>query len=118
LEERRTVVLYGKSLFIAGVEASLKDRPGLEVVRIAPSFPNAGQRLSAIRPDAIILDLAAHHSEFTLPFLKKHPDLPLIGLDVTSNTIIVLSSQWYTALTANDLAQVIQMRTFPQGQKS
>jgi hypothetical protein len=37
----------------------------------------------------------------------------LIGLDVTSNTVIVLSSRQYTALTADDLAQVIQIQASP-----
>ena len=109
LEEQRTVVLYGNSLFIAGVEASLRDRAGLDVVRVDATLPNARQRLTALRPDVVILDLAAPHSEFTIPFLRNHPGLPMIGLDMTSSTVIVLSTQRYTALTANDLARVIQM---------
>jgi hypothetical protein len=109
LKEQITVVLYGNSLFIAGVEASLRDRLGLDVVRINATLPDAGQRLIALCPDVLILDLAAHHSEFAIPFLRKHPGLPVIDLDVTSNTVIVLSTQRYTALTVNDLAQVINM---------
>jgi len=103
---------------MAGVEASLRDRPGLDVVRIDATLPDAGQRLNALCPDVVILDLAASHSELAIPFLRKHPGLPLIGLDVSSNTVIVLSSQRYTALSTNDLAQVIQMPICPQGQRS
>jgi len=116
LGEQQTVALYGNSLFIAGVEASLRDRPGLDVVRIDATLPDAGQQLNALCPDVVILDLAVPHSEFAIPLLKKHPGLPMIGLDVTSNTVILLSSQRYTALTANDLTQVIQMQICPQGQ--
>jgi len=113
MAEQRKVVLYGNSLFIAGVEASLRDRDELNVMRIDATLPGAGQCLSAFCPDAIIFDLAAPHSEFVLPFLREHLDLPLIGLDVTSNTVIVLSSRQYTAQTADDLAQVIQIQASP-----
>jgi len=113
MAEQRKVVLYGNSLFMAGVEASLRDRDELNVIRIDATLPGAGQRLSAFCPDAIIFDLAAPHSEFVLPFLREHLGLPLIGLDVTSNTVIVLSSRQYTAQTADDLAQVIQIQASP-----
>jgi len=98
------------------MEASLKDRPGLDVVRIDTTLPNAGQRLHALCPDVVILDLAAPYSKFAIPLLRRNPGLPLIGLDVNSNTLILLSSRRYTALTTNDLTQVIQTQICPQGQ--
>ena len=119
MEERRTVVLYGNSLLMAGVEASLRGRPGLDVVRIDTALPDARERLNAFRPDVVILDLMApHHWEFAIPFLREHPGLSLIGLDPNSKTVTVLSNQQHTALTTNDLAQVIQLQLCPQGQES
>ncbi len=104
----RKVVLYGNSLFIAGVEAGLKKRDGIEVIHIDASLPSAGQQLDALQPAAIVFDLASPPLRFGLPFVKEHLGLPLIGLDVTSNTVLVLSCRQFTALTVDDLAQVIQ----------
>jgi len=103
----RKVVLYGNSLFIASVEASLTDRTGLEVSRLEASLPNALERLSALGPDVVILDMA-ESDEFALQILKEHPGLPLIGLDLSKNNqVLVLSGQKRTACTAHDLTRVI-----------
>ena len=113
MEEQHVVVLYGNSLFMAGVEASLRGQPGLDVVRIDATFPNPVQRLDALRPDVIIFDLTTSNSPFSnLDFpssiLQEHPGLSLIGLDLNSNQVLVLSGQQHTVLAADDLAQVIQ----------
>lgn len=113
MEEQHVVMLLGNSLFVAGVEASLRGHPGLEVVRIDTTFPNAVQRLDALRPDVIIFDLTAPNSPFSNLYfpssiLQEHPGLSLIGLDLNSNKVLVLSGQQYTVLAASDLAQVIQ----------
>lgn len=119
MQEQHLVVLYGNSLLMAGVEASLRGRPDLDVVRIDTALPDAGERLNALRPDVVIFDLTApHYSEFAIPFLRDHPGLSLIGLDPNSKTVTVLSNQRYTARTVNELAQVIQMQIYPQGQES
>jgi len=120
MEKRRTVVLYGNSLLIAGVEVSLRDQPGLDVVRIDATLPNVVQRLGALHPDVIIFDLTTPPSTLQLPssnfhpppsLLHEHPGIALIGLDLNSNKALVLSGQEHTVLAANDLAQVIQLLT-------
>ncbi len=105
----RKVVLYGNSVFMAGVEAGLKSRDEIEVIHIDASLPDAVQQLDVLNPVAIIFDLASPPSlRLGLPFIREHLGLPFIGLDVTSNTVLVLSCQQYTARTVDDLAQVIQ----------
>ncbi len=106
MEERQTVVLYGNSLFVTGMEASLRGERGLEVVRIDATIPSAAQCLDALRPDVVIFDLTAPNSPSSI--LQEYPGLPLIGLDPNSDTVVVFSSQQHTVLTTNDLAQVIQ----------
>ncbi len=104
----RKVVLYGNSVFMAGVEAGLKSRDEIEVIHLDSSLPNAIQQLDILNPVAIIFDLASPPAlRFGLPFIRSHLGLPFIGLDVNSNTVLVLSCQQYTALTVDDLAQVI-----------
>jgi hypothetical protein len=105
----RTVVLYGNSLFMAGVEAGLKNRDEIEVIHIDASLPSAVRDLDDLDPTAVIFDLSSPPPlRFGLPFIREHLGLPLIGMDVTSNTVLVLSCRQYTALTASDLAQIIR----------
>jgi hypothetical protein len=105
----RKVVLYGNSVFMAGVEASLKSRDEIEVIHIDASLPDAVQELDVLNPVAVIFDLSSPPPlRLGLPFVREHLGLPFIGLDVTSNTVLVLSCQQYPALTVDDLAQVIQ----------
>ena len=105
----RKVVLYGNSVFMAGVEAGLKSRDEIEVIHIDASLPNAAQELDVLNPAVVIFDLSSPPPlRLGLPFIREHLGLPFIGLDVTSNTVLVLSCQQYTALTVDDLARVIQ----------
>jgi len=106
--EPRKVVLYGNSLFLAGVEASLTDRTGLEVSRLEANLPDVQERLNALGPDVVILDMAESNAEFALTILREHPGLPLIGLDLSKNNqVLVLSGQEREAFTAHDLTAVI-----------
>lgn len=116
MKTQRKVVLIGNSLFMAGVEASLKDRLGMDVWRIDATHPDAAQRLNVLQPDVVIFDLTAPNSLFADPhfpasILQKHPGTALIGLDPNSNKALVLSGQEHTVLAANDLAQAIQSLT-------
>jgi hypothetical protein len=108
VDKQRIAALYGNSLFIASLEACLRDRKELAVVRIDVTLPDAMERLAALCPDVVICDLDASHAQFVTSFLREHPGLPLLGLGLADNNVVVLSSQQYTALTANDLTQVIQ----------
>jgi chemotaxis response regulator CheB len=110
MKERRVLVLFGDSLLMDTVEASLEKNPALGVVRIHTAVADLGERLKCLGPDVVIFDLDTPHLEFVLPFLRDKPGVPLLGLDVNCNKVIALSSHRYTALTAHDLAQVIQIQ--------
>jgi DNA-binding NarL/FixJ family response regulator len=109
VDKQRIAALYGNSLFIAGLETCLRDREELAVDRIDATLADAMERLADMRPDVVIFDLDAPHAQFVTSFLREHPGLPLIGLGLADSNVVVFSSQQYTALTANDLTQVIQI---------
>jgi chemotaxis response regulator CheB len=117
VEEQCKVILFGSSMFMAGVEASLHGKPGLDVVRVDAAPPSGAEHLSALCPDVVVFDIASPHSEFALPLLKGYPDLRLIGLDVANNAVIVFSSQRYIGLTASDLAQLVKSDPARQSRK-
>ena len=107
MENRWTVVLFGSSLLMDTVEASLGDQRELGVLRIHTTVVDVKERLGSLRPDLVIFDLDVPHPQLILSLLKDHPGVPLLGLGVTRSTVVALSSERYDVLTANDLAEVI-----------
>ena len=104
----RTVALFTNSLVVSSIGASLEGRAGLQVVRIDPASPGAVRRLSSSCPDVAIVDLYTAQSERAIALLRKYPGLLLIGVDPSSNELLVLSGQPAQVLTTDDLVQLIE----------
>jgi hypothetical protein len=111
MDDRQVIVLFGDSLLMDGVEASLADQHELDVIRVDITINNVGQHLQTIAPDLVIFDLDLPFSAQIVPLLQEQPGIPFIGLDAQCSEVITLSSQHYAALSANDLVKVIQMQT-------
>jgi hypothetical protein len=105
MEERQRVVLYGQSVILGAVQASLLHHPQLEVVSVAP--PATGQELAGLAPDVMFFDAGAGCPAPAFSLLHDRPDLLLIGLDASSAEMMVLSSYPVQALSTADLVQVI-----------
>ena len=104
----RKVALYGNSLVVSSIGASLQGRAGLQVSSVDAALPDAASRLGALQPDVIIFDLAVTQPEFALALWKARPRLVLIGVDLTNGHAFVLSSQSSRLLTMDDLLQMIE----------
>jgi hypothetical protein len=110
MEKRRRVILYGKSVIVSSVGASLRDVPGLEIIPLAPPLPE-GKELEALAPDAIIFDLDAAHPDAALSLLRQRPGLVLVGVDPASDKLIVVTAHQRRAVAAADLLEVIDRET-------
>jgi DNA-binding NarL/FixJ family response regulator len=106
--QKKKVVLYGSSLFITGLETSLKVVPDLEIQRMEVRNQDSLDRLRTEAPDVIIIELGIAAGDQTINLLKAFPGVALIGLDPESNRLMVLSMQQESAMTTADLVQVIQ----------
>ena len=104
----RTVALYGNSLVMSSIGASLQGRAGLEVFCVDATLPDAAERLCALQPDVVVFDLAAARPEFAIALWTAQPRLLLIGVDLTTGQALVLSGQPSRLLTMDDLLQVIE----------
>ena len=104
----RTVALYGNSLVVSSIGASLQGRAGLQVCFVDSTLPDAASQLGALQPDVVIFDLATAQLEFAIALWKAQPRLLLIGVDLTTGQALVLSSQPSRLLTMDDLLQVIE----------
>ena len=111
MRAKRVIALFGDSLLIDTVEASLQNSQGLGVVRVQTTTSDALDRLKALCPDLIIFDLNDPNSRLVIPFFRDHQSTPLLCLDVTCSKVLALSCQHYTATSAHDLERLIYQET-------
>ena len=104
MEKRRRIVLYGNSLVVGTVGASLRRLPQYEVV----SLPMAQQNeLEATAPDVVLFDLEAARPEAAFSLLERCPGLLVIGISPDKNVAGIWSGKQLRELSMRDLVQVI-----------
>lgn len=103
----RTVLLYGKSLLLPLVAASLKDSPTLCVTH-AVTWVEARRLLTEAVPDVLIFDMSDAHQSDVLLLLAKNPHLLLIGLDVERNQAVLLGGQAAQSLSLEGVRQIVE----------
>ncbi len=104
----RKVVLCGSNLVMSTIGASLKEKPEFQVEEIKGVFPDLLEKLESAPPDAILFDLAQGQHDFLISLLRNRPGTLLIGIDLASNKMLVLSGKQSRLLTAADLVQVMK----------
>jgi hypothetical protein len=107
-EDGRLIVLYGDSLLMDTVEASLEANHDLGLMRIHATVADLGGRLESLCPDLIIVDLNTSHSHQVIPFLWNHPGIPMLGLDVTYDRVVALSSEQHEVQSVGELAELVE----------
>jgi hypothetical protein len=100
------VVLYGNSLALSGVGASLEGHPGLDLVRVEAGEA-AAETLHEIRADVVVFDLATAKPDVVQLWRRDRPVLP-IGVDLLKHQVVVFSGKASRALTTDDLVRVIE----------
>jgi hypothetical protein len=110
------VVLYGNSVFLAGIRADLMERTPLELLTIEADSPDAAGLIARLRPAAFLFDLAAAQPDFAVALLREQPDLLLIGVDPSRDEVLVLSGHATQARNLVDLIGVIRRDKSPTGE--
>jgi hypothetical protein len=103
----RTVLLYGRSLLLGLVAASLGEVPDLEVTQ-AGTWHEAGRLLTERVPDVLIFDSADTDPCHVLLLLVEYPRLRLIGLNSESDQAVLLGARETRLLTLDVLKQIVQ----------
>jgi len=103
------VALFGTSLTIASIGAALADVPGLELLPVEPSRDDglAGW-VDAHQPDVVIFDLVAGLPDSALCHLVARSDVALIGLDLETRRMLLLSGERAGLLTTDDLVRAVK----------
>jgi len=110
----RRVLLYGNSLVVSTVGASLLECGGLELVRVDAGSAGAADTaagLSALAPAAVIFDRVTTRPDLVIALLDQLPQALLIGVDPSSDQVLVLSGRQEPAVAPADLLEVIYRET-------
>ncbi len=92
MKERLKILLYRDTLVLAALQASLAAQPDLDVVGLN-GMAASEQTLCALRPNVIIFDLGAVQPAFHYALVEQLPDLLLVGIDASTNRVLVWSGQ-------------------------
>jgi hypothetical protein len=102
--EKRLVVLYGNSVIVGTVGASLRRSQQYNVV---PILPSQQSELETTAPDVVVFDLEAARPEAAFSMLESRPGLKLIGISPDSNMVRIWSGKQLRELSTQDLLDVI-----------
>jgi hypothetical protein len=104
---QKCVLVYGRCLNLAGVAACLKLDAGLDVHLADPHQCNAREVLDAFDPETIIYDLTDPPTDLDLALLGDRPGTRLIGVDPSSDEVLVLTGKRSRAVTMGELAALV-----------
>ena len=102
------VVLYGNSVFLAGIKAELEREVAFELITVETGRPDVTDLIRAYNPRAVLFDLAMAQPDFAVTLLRARPGLLLIGVDPARDELLVLSGHQAHCLTIDDLIQMIK----------
>jgi hypothetical protein len=102
----RRIYLYGNSVILGTLEASLRRYSQCEVTVLVPPLPGS-QELATLKPDVVIFDLQTAQTEAVFSLLEGCPGLLLIGVNPDRNVVKVWTGRQLRELSTNDLLKVI-----------
>ena len=113
MDRRRRIIIYGNSLILGAVGASLRHCLDAEIIHLSLPLPQA-QELSAMSPDVVIFDLEGPHPDSKLTLLPGQHDLLLLGVQSSHHELVILSSHTVQARGIVDLVKIIQDKSTAQ----
>lgn len=112
MAKRRILVLYGKSLLAQGVENLLKKSEGLEVIGVDLTQQGAVARVSALRPEVVIVDgddVPAYGGSLILQLLRENPSAKVLCISVNGSDVDVYHKSQVSVTRAEELLAAINM---------
>ncbi len=101
------IVLFGNSVILASVGASLRREDRFAVVIVAPPVASP-EGLAAMDPDVILFDLENGHPDAAFSLLETRPDLIVLGISPDGNVVRLWSGRQLRELSSKDLENVIE----------
>jgi len=107
VKESRRIVLYGNSVILGAIGASLRRCSQFEVTTMASPLQKM-QGLNAVNPDILLFDLETTHTEAVFSKLKTNPGLLLVGISPDINLVKIWSGRQVRELSTQDLLELIK----------
>ncbi len=107
MDHRVNAIVCGSSLSMAGLAASLRTNPALDVVRIPADAAILAQELDRRHPRLIAFDLGELSGDLVFALLRDHPGVTLLGFDPSADRMLVLSGRREQPLSAAELVESI-----------
>jgi hypothetical protein len=95
----KEILLYGTSIFMAGLAAQLQNAPHLKVRCRA----DLSGLLDLGEIDTAVVDLDDGLAADVLALIRARPDLKIVGVNAGNNAVTVLSGRVYLAQTIADV---------------
>ncbi len=108
--KHRTILLYGDSVFIAGLGETLRAHANFDVVSVIPKPGRVA--LAGFQPDVVLVDAAQfspNQVEGLMGTFQPGKNPPFLSLNATDMCMTVVTSRQYPATNQDDLAQVLDM---------
>ena len=102
----RRILLYGDSIVLGSVGASLDRASQFELIRLPAPQPSAAE-LQAFRPDVILFDIENGDPAAAFCLLENDPDLLVLGISPDVNLVRLWTGRQYRELSADALAALI-----------
>ena len=104
--ERQRAILVGDSLILAGLQASLEARPGIEILVLDQPLDTLCEVLRSLCPAVLVFDLGAVQGDFPLALLQL-PGLRLISINPETHQVLVWAGSEAAAIDAAGLVRVL-----------
>ncbi len=106
MTRRKRIVLYGNSIVVGSVGASLERARQYEVIHLPLPVPGASE-LAALAPDVVVFDVDSGHAEAAFSLLETRPGLLVLGISPDGDVVRLWSRRQYHARSSRDLAALI-----------
>lgn len=106
----RRILLYGNSVILGTLGASLGRFPQFEVTTLTPPLPKALE-MAALNPDIVLFDLEANHAKAIFPLLDCCPGLLLLGVSPDTNLVKMWAGQQLQELSIQGLLELISEKS-------
>ena len=116
VKKSRKVIVYGDSLVLEGVCATLAGFVDIQVIPLNSPGNTLAKEILVQNPVALIFDTSAGQPNFPGVLLQQ-PDLLLIGIDPETHKAMVWSGRQAAAIEAADLLNVIRGKHSPTQRK-
>jgi hypothetical protein len=107
MEKRKRIILFGRTIILGTVGASLQNHLDFEIICLSAPYPSL-QELAAMKPHVILFDMSKTYPLVAFSLLAIFPELQLISIDPSHNQLMVWTGQHFREPSLQDLVKVIQ----------